>query len=86
MTLLLATLCTTLFVAWFVSKPLLAENLRESSDLLSPEKQRELDKLERCTQLLTELEFDYSLKTVSDEDYRLLKESLERELAEKEPN
>jgi hypothetical protein len=77
------TLSVAALVAWFVSRPLLMEGVKESENIPSLKRQKEIDGLERCEQLLAELEFDHSLKTVSDEDYQAMRQSLEVELAER---
>jgi cytochrome c-type biogenesis protein CcmI len=82
--LIFVTLLVALGVTWFIANPLYSTKSHEDIDEFSSEDQKDQDRHERYQQLLSELEFDYSLKTISEEDYLRLRASLEKEMTHSE--
>jgi cytochrome c-type biogenesis protein CcmI len=80
--LIFITLLVALGVTWFIANPLYSMKSHEDIEEISREDQKDRDRHERYQQLLSELEFDYSLKTISEEDYHRLRASLEKEMSQ----
>lgn len=79
--LIFITLLVALGVTWFIASPLYLVKSHQDMEEFSSEERKDQDRQERYQQLLSELEFDYSLRTISEEDYHRLRASLEKEMS-----
>lgn len=79
--LIFVTLLVALGATWFIASPFYSLKSHQNMGDISSEEQKDQDRQERYQQLLSELEFDYSLKTISEEDYHRLRASLEKEMS-----
>jgi hypothetical protein len=76
----LASFLLSLVVAWFLASPLLESELADA--VISNEEQRTLlDQRERLVQVMRDLELDFSLRNITEQDYRMTKAEISRELA-----